>query len=510
VRPEGQQALLFELADSLFKNWWTIVAGLCFGVAGAMAALHFLPKVYVAGTKIRIAPQSIPEDFVRTTVTDDMSQRLMEIQEAILSREYLDQLIEHNFGVPPTEQAREDLMRFLSDRVQVERRRESRMCTLTYRDTDAERAARVINELTDLYVKQNREFRATQAGSTREQFDERAAAAKTELDEVERRINEYLAEHRFETTDFRDANLQLLETRSRDLETNEREQRMAEMRLADLRSRSAQAGGTASSAGGTATTTGDPRALRIRELRRQLQDLRARYGDAHPDVQRAEGELDDLLADVQARPFEEGGQDAPLPLDPQLAALSSQISATDQELAGLQARESSLRREIAEIERRLERTPRVQADFDELDERRRILDERYRDLVAKAERARSSEFLEQTDQGQRIEIIERAEVPVRPAYPEPLRIYGIGLVVGCLVFVGPLLLRNLLNPVVVSEAGLRGAIEVPVLVGIPRLETPATAGLGRRRMFKNVALALLSSGVLAAVAVTLQRFPVNW
>ena len=46
-----------------------------------------------------------------------------------------------------------------------------------------------------------------------------------------------------------------------------------------------------------------------------------------------------------------------------------------------------------------------------------------------------------------------------------------GCVVGLALFVGPLILRRFLNPLVSSEAGLRAIVEIPVLVSIPRIPT---------------------------------------
>ena len=62
------KTVLLEIVDRLMRHWWTIVAGVCLGTTGALGAMHYLPKVYEARTKIFVAPQKIPQDFVRTTV----------------------------------------------------------------------------------------------------------------------------------------------------------------------------------------------------------------------------------------------------------------------------------------------------------------------------------------------------------------------------------------------------------------------------------------------------------
>ena len=39
MRPEANKALLFDLADALVRQWWTVVAGFCLGLAAAVAML---------------------------------------------------------------------------------------------------------------------------------------------------------------------------------------------------------------------------------------------------------------------------------------------------------------------------------------------------------------------------------------------------------------------------------------------------------------------------------------
>jgi polysaccharide chain length determinant protein (PEP-CTERM system associated) len=494
MNPDGKRAMVFELVDATIRSWWTIVAGVCIGVAGAALLLGWIDKVYQASTLIRVAPQSIPEDFVKSTVTDDMSQRLMEIEEAILSRAYMDQLIEKNFGTPPDEETREDLTSWISSRLEVNHRTGTRLCSLTYQDTDPRRAAAVVNHLTSLYVEQNREFRSGQAQSTRETYEERAAEAKLELDAVEQELSGFNTRHRHETDAFLDANLQLLETRRKDLEANTKAQSEARLQREALTARKEVSGVAVGLPNGGVSL--DPRAQRIRELRRELDDLRARYSDTHPDVTKKKAQLDEMLA-TPAGDTAAGSPSA----DPEMVLLEAQIQAADLEVQHLAAEGLRLRREIGSIEQRINRTPEVQAELADLVDRQQVLEARYRDLKEKAERARNSEFLEDTEQGQRLEIIERAGVPYRPIFPDPMRLYGLGVIVGLLLFVGPVLLRNVLNPVVSSEAGVRGLVDLPVLVTIPRFLTEDTVRSGRRRLVKNVGFSLLSTAVLAVVVV---------
>ena len=98
-------------------------------------------------------------------------------------------------------------------------------------------------------------------------------------------------------------------------------------------------------------------------------------------------------------------------------------------------------------------------------------------------------------------MLEWASVPYQPISPKPNQVYSVGVVAGLLLIVGPLILTQLLNPIVSSENGLRGLVEVPVLVTVPRIVTRDNVGQNRRRFFKNLGISVLSAAALAAVMV---------
>src|SRR5262245_49109601 len=107
MNESGGLALLLELADRLVRSWWTVIAGLCVGLAGGMRALDYLPQTYFASTKILVSPPTIPPDLVRSASGDDMAFRFAALKEEVLSRPYMLTLIEKTYGRQPSEAATE-------------------------------------------------------------------------------------------------------------------------------------------------------------------------------------------------------------------------------------------------------------------------------------------------------------------------------------------------------------------------------------------------------------------
>src|SRR4030065_1574255 len=78
-----------ELQDYLqifSKRKWVIIFSIFFVFIGAIIYILVTPKQYKSTTTILIIPQQVPENFVRSTVTEGVEGRLSTIQQQITSR----------------------------------------------------------------------------------------------------------------------------------------------------------------------------------------------------------------------------------------------------------------------------------------------------------------------------------------------------------------------------------------------------------------------------------------
>ena len=225
------------------------------------------------------------------------------------------------------------------------------------------------------------------------------------------------------------------------------------------------------------------------------------YSEEHPTYKKKKREFEERLR-AMSKPTPPFAVDEPLDMngsdDPVTSALELQIEMTQLESDNLIIEETRLRASIAEYRRRIAATPAVQSQVVELESQRNYLRDRYRQLQRDADVAVGTVDLEEEQMlGNQMEVLEYASVPMFPYAPDPLRVSAVGVMLGCLLFVGPLLARNLLNPVILSEKGFQTYAEFPVLVSIPNLHDPKKAN--RRRFFKNLGLAGVS---IAALVIT--------
>lgn len=496
---EPMNLMALEWADEVLRSWWTLVAGVCLGLAAAIIVLDYLPKVYEAKTKIFVAPQKIPEEYVTSTVTDDMALRLTVLQEAVLSRPYMLKLIEETFGPMPDEAERAALIRAIRSRMQV-KVTQSGLFEISYRGDDPERVAAVVNTLTDLYIQQNVQVRTARAADTTNTLEELAAEAQGRLLQKEREIADFRTQHLYETADFLDANLRLLEARRRDLEANEDSLEAAQSRLQELRAQQGQAAWYDPSIS-IGPGLVDPFTARVAALRRELDELRARYSEEHPSLKSKRTELNELLSGVEvpvdgSEPAGEGGQTISA-----ATPLAAQIQVAGREVERHKEDQQQIRGDIELYQQRVEATPQIEQQLAELSKGFDVLEKQYEQYRAKAESARGAQRIEENQKGQQFEVIEMAAPPRFPVKPVPMFVYGAGLVAGLVLFVGPLIAGRAINPRVGSQSGLRALSDAAVLIAIPRILTPHTLRRDRRKRIENWALSLLSVAALASAAV---------
>ncbi len=490
----GHQARLLDVATLALRCWGRLVAGVCLGLSAALAALHYLPRTYEASTTIFVAPQKIPAEYVRTTVTEDATARLPALKSALMSRPYLSRLVEETDPGVAEGPEREKLIHEIREQMDVSQR--GGVITLSFRSRDPARAADVVNRLAAMYIEENARYRASRAGETTETLEQLAEAARRELSKKDREIAEFKERHLYELGDHKDATLRLLEARQRELESTEASLAQARERLRALLAQQAALTRPAEAGEGSVAPL-DPAFARVVELQQQLDALRSKYQEDHPEVRRKRKELEEVLAGREV-----AAEEAPAPSAvPGAATLQAQVALVQAEIARLETQRDRHRSQIELYEARIEATPRVERELADLMKGYDVLLKQYQDYQGKVESAKGAQMIEEARKGEQFEIIEKAVPPSFPTNPDPLLVHLAAVGALGLLSVGPIVARALLAPSIVSESGFRAVSKVPVLVSIPAIETPEARRRRRRRLAANAVLSSLSAAVYVAAIV---------
>jgi hypothetical protein len=192
---------------------------------------------------------------------------------------------------------------------------------------------------------------------------------------------------------------------------------------------------------------------------------------------------------------EDGGESGPS--DGRSATLNVQLAQIDSQIANLDTVIEEAREEIVELENAIARTPQNAIILRSLERDYENVRNQYDAAVARLAEASTGERIEVSARGQRISVIEAANVPLEPASPNRIRIVAMGVAVGLGLAGGLFALLEFLNRSVRRPAELTGPLGITPLATIPYFESP------RRRIVRNAvrfaSLVAILVGVPAAL-----------
>jgi len=505
MTPNTNQILILELADAVLRSWWVVVAGVCLGAAVSEVALLSIPSMYESDAILFADAEKLPREMGRTTVPDAPAElQLNVLRSAVLRRENIERIVDDHFEGATSPDVRESFVGQVSAGISLVSNTDPRkpLVTIRYRDTDPERAARVVNSVANLVVAQNALIRAQKAAQVTTAVESLSRGVEAELAVVGREIRALRSQYPFQTDAQRPNNEQLLRKAEFDLDAVAKGRAAARDRL-DVLLAEREVPATDALPNAPSSPRQDPRVVALED---EVEKLRHKYADTHPAIQSLLREIADLR--VLSSPAE-----SPSPNDSaQTAAAEPQpfdfaethIRAARIEVDRLAAEEVRIAVERDRYRAYLAETPRVQQDLDELSRRRDRLEREFQAQQINIDTARTGQEIEEKDLGNPFEIVRPARPSQVPAWPNRLQFLGGGVAAGVLVFVGQLLARRLLRPVIASEGGLRALSEVPLLASIPVIPTPEASRRERRTRAWNWGLSAASA--MAVVAVHAYRY----
>lgn len=91
---EPLPVLIQEFWGNIVRRKWVVFGSIVAGVVIAAILCVVLPKSYRSNTLILIENQKIPEDYVKNIAGANIEQRLMKIEQQVMSRTFLSQILD--------------------------------------------------------------------------------------------------------------------------------------------------------------------------------------------------------------------------------------------------------------------------------------------------------------------------------------------------------------------------------------------------------------------------------
>jgi succinoglycan biosynthesis transport protein ExoP len=533
----------------------------------------FLPAYYRSSGIILIEQQELPAELVRSTVTSYADQRVQTISQRVMTTQNLLRIIER-YDLYPNERqrdTREELIAKMRKDIKLDmisadvidpRSGMPRAATIafsvSYTSRSTDKAMRVANELTTLFLNENITERTRLAQDASTFLSDESNRVSGHIGELESKLAAFKEKNGDSLPELAQMNMTMLDRTEQELRQQEahrmslEQQRVyLEAQLVQIKPNSAMT----SDSGERILTPAD----RLKALRSQMASLRARYGNDHPDIARTQREIDGLIShegtggesaandlmrrldDARLRLAESSKKYAPehpdivrgqrevasleadlakeqarpvsaapvvQPDNPAYIQLQAQLSATKNDIEGTESQVAQLKKQMNDYQRKISMSPQVEKEYRELARDYQNSQAKYQELRAKQMEAQVAQNLEADRKGERFTLIEPPMPPEEPVSPNRLLIWLIGIVMSAGLAVGCVALLESLDATVRNRKDLFELLAGAPIALVPVIGTSAEAGQVRTRV-RYALGAVAVAAVSAILAVHLLYRPVD-
>ncbi|MGQ9688714.1 MAG: GNVR domain-containing protein [Desulfobaccales bacterium] len=532
---EAEKDLRYYWRVFLTRKRYFILPAAAVILISAIVALA-LPPVYESTSTILIEEQQIPPDFVKSTVTGYADQRIQSLNQQILSRTRLLEII-RQFNLYPEmrdKYTQEEIIEKMRDDIKVElisaevtdQRKRGRAAksegvtiafTIAYRGKNPDLVQGVDGTLASLYLQENLKLREQQAKTTTQFLEAELKGIQERIQSIGQKITEFKAKHEGILPELQQFNLGQAERLEKEIDQLTVQIRAAEERKIYLEGQLATVKPDSPIISSTGERVMDPQS-RLKALEVALCDLQSKYADDHPDIQKVKREIKELqkltgvrgtspamkrqtltqlkaeLAQKQGRYSDqhpeviklkkeiaalekapesgEAARPAAQPENPAYINLLTNIQAAANDIAALKKQRAELETKLKTYRRRLELAPQVEQEYLALTRDYQNAHTKHQEIMSKILEARIAEGMEESQKAEKFTLIDPASYPEKPVSPKRGLIFLAGLILSLGAGLGMVAITENLDHSVKDVDELAWLTGLPVLGSIARIVTP--------------------------------------
>jgi uncharacterized protein involved in exopolysaccharide biosynthesis len=422
---------------------------------------------------------------VQQVFTEDLTQHINSIEQQVKSPSRLRPMVER-LGLAKPGQSVEDVI----DNIQLNMTIESVVTDLSqlgakkkpgqsdsvpaflvnYTASTARESQQVCTELTSMLLEEDLKSREDATQGTTLFLTKQVEEAKQNLDDLDRKLAAFKDQHMGQLPGDEDNNLKILSGLSSQLDANTQSLNRATQDKSYTESLLAQQ----LAAWKSSESASNPQTLQqqLSQLQAQLIDLQARYTDDHPDVIKTKADIAEVkkkLAEINnpATTTDAANDKGSASEPPEIRQLRLQIHQYEDLIAQTTRDQKKLQQEINVYQGRVASSPAVEEQYKELARDYDNAQKVYQDDLAKQSTSQMATQAEQQQQGAQMTLLNPANLPDSPSFPNRLFFAGGGLGAGLVLGLGVALWLELRDNCIRTEADAEAALEIPMLVSVP-------------------------------------------
>ena len=454
-------------------------------LVGFAVSYAFLPK-YTSQSLVLVAEQKVPEGYVKPVVTEDINQRITTLQNKALSAERLRPLIEQlqlargGRNVDELIETIRDHMSILPVQVSAvsapvggrkNLKGDTPGFTVSYVASNPREAQEICAGLTDIILKENITNRTQVAQSTTDFLSRQLEDAKRNLDDLDSKLANFKKQYIGQLPGDEDNNLRILMGMNSQLDANTQTLNRAQQDKAYTESLLAQQ----LAAWKSSQTATNPQTLQqqLAALQSQLITLQARYTEDYPDVVKTKRDIAELQKELNhmnsaaANPSEASTDKGNLSEPAEIQQLRLQIHQFQQVTAQASRDQQKLQEQIKVYQGRVALSPAVEEQYKLLTRDYTTAQKNYDDLLTKKSQAEMQTAMEREQQGEQMGLLNPADLPDAPSFPNRIFFAGGGLAGGLALGLGIAVWLEMRDKSLRTEGDVTAALDLPVLSQVP-------------------------------------------
>ena len=482
----------FAIEDYLgilrYRKWLLIIPVVVLTLITAIGSF-FMTDIFRAQTSILVTQGDVPDEFVRTTVSNSVQDRVATIREQILSQTLLLNVIQ-SFGLYPEMANRptEELVGRMRSNVEIIVSSKNSF-QIAFTGTDPLVVQSVTNRLAQAFIDETVGDRQKSAKATAEFLAQQLAEVKEKLDEQEKKVAEYKRQNIGMLPEQMEANQRNLDRLQQEVQSLGEQLAAAEDRKVVLETQMAQLQGTVMASGGGQMVTLQEQ---LETLQGQLKQLLQTLTPEHPDVKATQAKIEQLKSEIGSDQTVDGHQyrvtSVNRGLFERLQQTSLMIRSLNKQLAGVQG-------QIGASTSRVSMAPAVEEGLNVLMRDFDKLRETYQDLQKKHMEAQQAMALEAQQKGRQFKIIDEARFPEKPYKPNRPRLVALAFLVSLFLGIIAIFITEHMDHSFRDDEDLALFTGKPVLATIPRFTLEAD----ERQRDKMVKLLITVAAAIGAI-----------
>lgn len=497
---------VFGYLRAIWRRRWVVLVTAWVVAAVGWVWIYLLENQYQAQARVYVDTQSLLRPLLTgLAVQPNVSQQVAMITRTITSRPNLEKVARMtDLDLrAKTPQQQEDLYRTMAKGIALSGTDRENLYTISYQHSNPDLSKRVVQALLTIFTESSLGGSRKDLSNTQKFIEDQLKTYEAKLLEKEKQIEDfkrrnvgtmpgqggdYYSKLNQINVSLEQAKLELDEAMNRKKQLQQQLEDQEEVLV--------------SPAPGVTTPTASALDGRIAALQSQIDNLRLRYTDMHPEIARTK----QLLARLQEQKQQEEaahknqaqaqGSSGIKAQNPIYQQLSIAIAEADATTASLQARVAQMQKKRNELHGSVDRIPQIEGEYTQLMRDYDVYKSNYTQLLARRETATISGEVESKTDSVDFRVIDPPRVSNQPAWPNrPLLVTATplgGIAAGLAIA----FLLAQMRPTIESRRQLRDLTGFPLLGMVTMIETE----LARKRQRRlNMTFTAGSAALLVAL-----------